>query len=65
MIPSTLGIDIAKLKFDVCLLNMKGKLKHRVFPNTATGFSQRGEWLTKRRVERVHAGMEECVNNFV
>ncbi len=58
MILSTLGIDIAKLKFDVCLLNTEGQLKHRVFPNTAPGFAQLGEWLTKHRVECVHACME-------
>ena len=28
-----LGIDIAKLKFNGCLRNTGGKLKHKVFPN--------------------------------
>ena len=27
-----LGIEISKLKFNVCLINTEGKLKHRVFP---------------------------------
>ncbi len=58
MIRSALGIDIAKLKFDVCLLNAEGKLRHKVFPNTAAGFAQLAAWLTKHRVERVHACME-------
>jgi transposase len=35
-----LGIDIAKLKFNVCLIHKSGKLKHKVFPNNATGFEQ-------------------------
>ncbi len=35
-----LGIDIAKLKFNVCLLKMGGKLKHKVFPNTSAGFHE-------------------------
>jgi hypothetical protein len=29
-----LGIDIAKVKFNVCLLQSNGKLKHKVFPTT-------------------------------
>ena len=37
MTEPVLGIDIAKLKFNVCLINLNGKLKHKVFPNTATG----------------------------
>ena len=53
-----LGIDIAKLKFNVCLINAKGKLRHRLFPNTATGFAQLKEWLAKQGVERVHACLE-------
>ncbi len=38
MLLSVLGIDVAKLKFNVCLLREDGKLRHRVFPNTAAGF---------------------------
>jgi transposase len=52
------GIDIAKLKFNVCLLNTGGKLKHKVFPNTAVGFQQLGAWLTKHGTPRLHACME-------
>jgi hypothetical protein len=51
-----LGIDIAKLKFNVCLILQSGKLKHKVFPNTTLGFEQLREWLSKQGVERVHAG---------
>lgn len=53
-----LGIDIAKLKFNVCLINKGGKLKHKVFPNTASGFEQLRDWLSKQSVERVHACLE-------
>jgi transposase len=54
-----LGIDIAKLKFDVCLMNTEGKLRHKVFPNTASGFSQLAIWLTRQGVSpQVHACME-------
>jgi transposase len=58
MTEPALGIDIAKLKFNVCLINIKGKLKHKVLPNTSTGFEQLREWLSKQRVERVHACLE-------
>jgi transposase len=53
-----LGIDIAKLKFNVCLINQSGKLKHKVLPNTATGFEQLRDWLSKQGVEHVHACLE-------
>ncbi len=60
MIRPTLGIDIAKLKFDVCLLNPQGKRRHKAFPNTAAGFSQLAMWLIKQGVtrEEVHACLE-------
>jgi len=54
----TLGIDIAKLKFDVCLITTSGKLKHKVLPNTSAGFAQLSAWLTKHEVARAHACME-------
>lgn len=54
----TLGIDIAKLKFNVCLINLSGKLKHKLFPNTSSGFEQLCEWLSRQGVQRVHACME-------
>lgn len=58
MILPVLGIDIAKLKFNVCLLSTSGKLKHKVFPNTATGFQQLAAWLIQQRAQHVHACME-------
>lgn len=58
MTEPVLGIDMAKLKFNVCLINLNGKLKHKVFPNTSTGFEQLRVWLTKQGVERVHACLE-------
>jgi transposase len=53
-----LGIDIAKLKFNVCLIQHSGRLKHKVFPNSDAGFEQLLEWLSKQGVERVHACLE-------
>jgi transposase len=53
-----LGIDIAKLKFNLCLINTSGKLKHKVLPNNAAGFEQLSEWLSKQGIEGVHACLE-------
>lgn len=48
-IPSTaedvcVGIDVAKAKLDVCLLNGQGTTFHRRFTNTADGFSELLAW---------------------
>ena len=53
-----LGLDIAKCKFNVCLLLDSGKLRHKVFPNTAVGFAQLSEWLEKQSVGCAHACLE-------
>jgi transposase len=53
-----LGLDVAKLKFNACLLRDGGKLRHRVFPNTPAGFAQLTAWLGSQGVTRVHACME-------
>jgi len=53
-----LGIDISKLKFDVCLIREGGQLRHKVFSNTEAGFAQLRAWLSKHQVERVHACLE-------
>ncbi len=58
MTEPALGIDIAKLKFNVCLVNMSGKLRHKVFPNNEAGFEQLRQWLAKHGVERVRACLE-------
>jgi transposase len=53
-----LGIDVAKLKFNVCLIREDGRLKHRVFTNKEAGFSQLSSWLKKNPVAQVHACLE-------
>jgi transposase len=58
MTEPALGIDISKLKFNVCLINIEGKLRHKLFPNSAAGFEQLRGWLSKQRVECVHACLE-------
>lgn len=54
----SLGVDVAKLKFNVCLIREDGKLKHKVFPNTASGFSQLSAWLSSHNAAQVHACLE-------
>lgn len=53
-----LGLDLAKLKFNACLIRPDGKLRHEVFANNPDGFSQLSGWLAQQGVERVHACME-------
>lgn len=53
-----LGIDISKAKFDVAVILETGKLRHKVFPNTAAGYKLLSDWLSKHQVERAHACME-------
>ncbi len=53
-----LGIDIAKLKFNACLINSDGKLRHKVFANTEAGFQQLAQWIIKQKVAQVHACLE-------
>jgi transposase len=58
MTEAVLGIDIAKLKFNACLIHSSGKLKHKTFPNSSTGFEQLTEWLMQQGVQCVHACLE-------
>jgi transposase len=53
-----LGLDIAKLKLNACLVREGGKLRHKVFANNPDGFSQLSEWLEKQGAGRVHACLE-------
>ncbi|MCA1634472.1 MAG: IS110 family transposase [Acidobacteria bacterium] len=53
-----LGLDIAKVKFNACLIREGGKFRHKVFPNNPAGFAQLSDWLARQGVERVHACME-------
>ncbi len=53
-----LGIDIAKVKFNACIVRQGGKLCHKVFPNNPEGFVQLSDWLNRQGVEQVHACLE-------
>ena len=50
---TVLGIDLAKKKFDVALLN-NGKCRSKVFENNPAGFSLLLTWLAKNDVQSVH-----------
>jgi transposase len=53
-----LGLDIAKLKFNACLIRRGGKLRHKVFTNNPDGFAHLSDWLSRQGVEQVHACLE-------
>ncbi len=55
---SVLGIDISKLKFNVCLLKANEKPKHKVFANNLEGFKQLSDWVTAHNVQNVHVCLE-------
>ena len=55
---TALGIDIAKLKFDVCLIKPAGRAKHKVFANTRHGFEQLLRWLDSHHATDLHACLE-------
>lgn len=55
---AALGVDIAKLKFDVCLIKENGKAKHKVFANTTHGFEQLVVWLNSHTVAGLHVCLE-------
>jgi transposase len=57
IVPLSLGIDIAKKKFDAALLR-DGKFKTKVFENTPAGFSALSDWLQQHGVDKAHACME-------
>ena len=55
---TALGIDIAKLKFDVCLIKENGRIKHKVFQNTRHGFEQPAAWLASHQASDLHTCLE-------
>lgn len=55
---NVLGIDLAKLTFDVTLLTDTNTKHHKQFANTHTGFKKLQSWLRKHKVKQLHACME-------
>jgi transposase len=54
---ASLGIDVAKAKFDAALL-IEGKRAQRTFPMDAHGFVALGAWISQQGVEQVPACLE-------
>jgi hypothetical protein len=59
---AVLGVDIAKLKFDVCLIKENGKAKHKVLTNTTHGFEQLVVWLNSHQAGSLHVCLEATGN---
>ena len=57
MSKAVLGIDIAKKKFDVCLM-FDSKALVKKFDNTERGFKLLQGWLVSLHIEQVHACLE-------
>lgn len=53
-----LGIDVAKVKLDCCLLLADDKRKYRVISNNKVGFIDLVGWLQRQGVSDVHVVME-------
>lgn len=54
---SILGIDIAKSKFDVCLISNEGQ-DTGSFDNNQPGFAKLRRWLQRHQCEEMHACLE-------
>lgn len=52
------GIDVAKAKLDVALMQPAGKWRTKVVPNSPAGFQELRAWLAKHAVEFAHVCME-------
>ena len=55
---SVLGVDIAKLKFDACLIKENNKAKHKVFDNNRNGFEKLAAWLDSHQIGNLHVCLE-------
>jgi transposase len=53
-----LGVDIAKKKFDVTLLNEKGGKRRKTLANTPAGFQALSTWLQRHTNAAIHVCME-------
>lgn len=53
-----IGIDIAKKKFDVCVLLPNSKALTRIFSNDAKGFADLLEWLNQKKAGLCRVAME-------
>lgn len=54
----SVGVDIAKDKLDVAVIDESGQKKHRVFTNNQKGFDKLLKWIHRYEKETVHICME-------
>ena len=53
-----IGVDVSKLKLDVCVLRPEGKPLHKEFRNDPAGFSKLSRWILSLDVSSEHYCME-------
>ena len=70
--PSSIGIDVSKKKFDVALITAQGKYRCKVFDNNSSGFKAFLDWIKPHAPEsQAQACMEatgvyhEALANFL
>lgn len=59
-----IGIDIAKLTFDACLLRTHGKPQKKSFANTPEGFAKLMRWLTHLAPETTYRFCMEATGTY-
>jgi transposase len=59
-----IGIDIAKLTFNACLLQTQGKPQKKEFPNTTEGFAKMKRWLTHLAPEATYHFCMEATGSY-
>ena len=57
MTDAFVGIDIGKFKFDVAVLSLQRRAKHRAFSNDQEGFDKLIAWLSHTFVWKQPVGM--------
>ena len=55
---AVLGLDVARLTVEACLLQEPEPSALRTFPNTSSGFGELQDWLTAQGLSQVHACLE-------
>ena len=60
--PAIVGIDIAKDKFDVCLLNESDQAQKATFANSKQGINQLHHWLKKHGAKQAQVCLEATGN---
>lgn len=59
-----IGIDIAKLTFDACLIRPQGKPQKKSFPNTHEGFAKLMRWVTYAAAEATYHFCMEATGSY-